>query len=482
MITIRKRISRAFLAIIILVPIAILITFNVIVSVYTEAQAEEDLLSAVDEIANTLAAEESSNLLNINPPNANLPNATPSRPNASSPNRSITEDDSQSGSLNLAAIVNSQNHSTSAELVVFNRNGELSRIFNGGSIITDDLANLIYNQTEKTNLGEISSVAFEGDTYYVVEVDYESQTLTDKVVYISKGLIIDEFVTAINIVLVIVSGVITFIALCVSTRIANAIAKPIERLTAQVECMKSDEIVAIDDKSDSLELQKLTTEINALNKRIYHHNESQKKFLHNASHELRTPLMSIQGYADGIEMGFFADAKGTANLISDQCKRLTKLVDSLLSLARAENFDASKRLEKLNISENLLDLINRYNGYAVSNNIKIETDIAPNIFAVSNSELLSGSVGNIIANAVRYAKSVVTVSLNVIGKKAVITVKDDGAGIENADNIFDRFSKGEHGNFGLGLSIAKTSIEMMNGEIKAYNDGGATFEVYIDVE
>ncbi len=191
--------------------------------------------------------------------------------------------------------------------------------------------------------------------------------------------------------------------------------------------------------------------------------------------------MSIQGYADGIEMGVFSDAKGTAHLISNQSKRLTKLVDSLLTLARAENFSINKKLEKMNISNTLIEMLNTYNGYAVNKKIKIETDINKDIFSNANSELLLSSVGNILSNVIRYAENTVKISLTKKDGKAIITVKDDGKGIENLDKIFERFSKGEDGNFGLGLSIVKTSVEMMNGAIKAFNDSGAVFEIILDV-
>ncbi len=88
-------------------------------------------------------------------------------------------------------------------------------------------------------------------------------------------------------------------------------------------------------------------------------------------------------------------------------------------------------------------------------------------------------MGNIISNAIRYAKSSVYVALSCENAKVNIVVKDDGNGIPDTDKIFDRFSKGEDGNFGLGLSIAKTSAQMMNGKIHAYNDGGAVFVIEI---
>ncbi len=460
MIPIRKRISRPFLGIIIIIPITIMVLFNIIVSFYTMKQAEEDLVSAVTNITKNLTNED-----NIKP---NLPNRP--KDNLSNSNNNIP---------NMAAIINNQTHSNSVELVVFGRNGELSKLFSSDSFVTDELAKLIYEEAETLDYNEIGSVRFSGETYYIVEVEYKTQAFTDKVVYISQGLIINDFARTINIVLLIISVIVTLISLFISTRVTSAIATPIERLTSLVETMKSDEILVINHKSDSLELNKLTDEINLLNRRIYNYHKSQKNFLHNASHELRTPLMSIQGYADGIEMGIFEDYKGTAHLISNQSKRLTKLVESLLKLAQVENFSTNKKLEKLNLSDEILDLINSYNGYAISENVLIKTDIVPNLLVNSNEELLQGAVGNIISNAIRYAKNSVTISLHKDDNKAIITIRDDGNGITDLDKIFDRFSKGEDGNFGLGLSIAKTSIEIMNGDIKVYNDSGAVFEIIL---
>ncbi|WP_409969180.1 HAMP domain-containing sensor histidine kinase [Bengtsoniella intestinalis] len=501
MTTIKRKISRPYLAIIVAIPVTIILLFNLLVYYYSQRQAEEDLLAAVDSVY-----------------------------------AGIQDDDL----LGMVSILKNYENSSSTEVIVYNGLGELSPIFNQySSFVNDEIASLAYGAISGLAEGEIGYFNYDGHKFYAVAVAYIDEDTEDTIeqtpsndrtpivankpqigtgilaerknqttettpqvetvvddatpptefntytgntlVYVSKGMVIDEFVSAINFLLLLISGIITLIAIFISTRISRSIAKPIERLTAMVENMKADEIVAIVEENDCVELQKLSTEINALSRRLYHFDQSQKKFLHNASHELRTPLMSIQGYADGIEMGVFEDAKGTAHLISDQSKRLTRLVDGLLTLARTENFNANKQLEKISLSNGLLDLLSGYTGYAMSQNIEIHHHIAPDIMVMGNQELLTSSVGNIISNGIRYATSAVSLSLKAEGKRAIITVRDDGKGIENIDHIFERFSKGEKGNFGLGLSIAKTSVEMMNGQIKAYNDQGAVFEIALDL-
>lgn len=144
-----------------------------------------------------------------------------------------------------------------------------------------------------------------------------------------------------------------------------------------------------------------------MSSRIDQYQQSQKFFLSEASHELRTPLMSIQGYADGIAMGVFEDYKGTARLISNQSKRLTRLVESLLTLARTEHFNDHRTLEQLELDEFLQELLDRYQGIAEAEKKRIESDIQPGISVQGNEELFAATVGNILSNAIRYARTTV---------------------------------------------------------------------------
>lgn len=90
---------------------------------------------------------------------------------------------------------------------------------------------------------------------------------------------------------------------------------------------------------------------------------------------------------------------------------------------------------------------------------------------------MTGAVGNIISNAIRYANSQIMITLKCNENNIIITIKDDGEGIKDTNHIFDRFAKGQDGNFGLGLSIAQSSMKKMNASIKAFNDDGAVFEI-----
>ena len=91
---------------------------------------------------------------------------------------------------------------------------------------------------------------------------------------------------------------------------------------------------------------------------------------------------------------------------------------------------------------------------------------------------------NLLTNAIRYAKK--TVTMLVTAKKGLIsiTVSDDGEGISEKDlpHLFDRCYKGKGGNFGIGLTIARSAAQNMGGELRAANlpAGGAVFTLVLN--
>lgn len=441
MVTIRKKISKPFLLIILAMPIAIIIIFNVIVSNYSKIKGEEEINKTVIAIANEL---------------------------------------DQDDTITLSAVMKTQLLNSGAQIIVYDKKGDAYEVLNKqDSFVNEELTNIVYEKIENLNYQQIYSFRHDSSTYYITQIEYNNTRLTDKVVYISKGLIQDEFVIIINVVLILVSIVITIIALVIAKRVTNDIVYPIEQISDKLKNMDSNKLEIIDTYNSTIEVENLTVEINKLNKRIKENNEKQKNFLQNASHELRTPLMSIEGYATGIEMGVFKDYKNTASLISIHSKRLTKIVDSLLKIARAENLN-KEELIKINLSESIYNIIGIYQGYATNSKINIKTNIEDNVNVVAIEELLVSSIGNVLSNAIKYATSKIVITLKTKENEVIIQIKDDGKGIEDKSIIFKKFQKGKDGNYGLGLSIAKSSIDALNGTIKGHNNKGAIFEIRLN--
>lgn len=220
--------------------------------------------------------------------------------------------------------------------------------------------------------------------------------------------------------------------------------------------------------------------MNRMSGQLMRYDQNQKNFFQNVSHELRNPLMSISGYAQGIEQGIFQPPKDAAHTILTESLRLTEVVNSLLTLSRLESGPQDIALGPVRVIETVEDCLDRLNGLAVQQGISLV--LAPfdrSITVCGEEELLGKVLENLLTNAIRYAKTTVTVSVKTGKAQAAISVSDDGDGIEEKDlpHLFERCYKGKGGNFGIGLAIAHSAAEKMEGRLEAANHGisGAVF-------
>ncbi|WP_187119261.1 sensor histidine kinase [Clostridium polynesiense] len=230
----------------------------------------------------------------------------------------------------------------------------------------------------------------------------------------------------------------------------------------------------------TIEIEELNLSIHKLAKRLFDYYNAQKIAMENASHELRTPLTSIQGYAEGIKYKVFDDINEPLDIIIDASIHLRDVVKSILKLSEMDSHSVKVMYKKVSLYGSLNRILNQLRGAAFKNNKAIKLEGDEDLIIYIDEKLLSQAVINIVSNGLRYAKEKVTVEFEETPENVVIHIMDDGYGIkeEDIENIFTRFYKGEKGNLGLGLSIAKSSIKYLDGEITAYNLGyGACFDI-----
>lgn len=269
-------------------------------------------------------------------------------------------------------------------------------------------------------------------------------------------------------------------------KICNSLSKSILILSQDTK-----ELVNSCYKTDKLktfcfsEVQELNISINRLAKKLLDYHNSQKIAIANASHDLRTPLMSIQGYAEGIKYNVFDDINEPLDIIIEESINLRDLIKSILTLSELDSRNLEKTYESLNIYTLLNHLANKLRGLAYKSNKTISIYGDKDIYINTDEMLLSQGITNILSNALRYAKQKVIISFQVNNNSILIRIEDDGDGIceEDLDNLFTRFYKGKNGSFGLGLSIAQSSIKYLDGDIVAYNSKeGACFDIHLALE
>lgn len=291
---------------------------------------------------------------------------------------------------------------------------------------------------------------------------------------------------AVNLVLLSILTITAFIASFISKRISAKISEPIITLSNYAKKIGDREYNIEKLNFDHNEIGDLADSMYNMSEKLSAYHKTMKSFLENASHELRTPLMSIQGYGEAIKYGVTEDEKKAADIIIEESKRLTSIVEDLLYLSKIDSYQDKLELEQLKAEDLLKSCIERVNGITVNNHKNISLHCSDhNIIFKVDEEKLSRAVINILGNCLRYAEKNIDVYLESKEGKVIITIKDDGMGFEKEDleNMFERFYKGKGGKHGLGLAITKSIVEKHKGKIIAYNEekNGANFKIILPI-
>ena len=228
------------------------------------------------------------------------------------------------------------------------------------------------------------------------------------------------------------------------------------------------------------ELCELEGEINHMQEKLAQADQAERTFFQNASHELRTPLMSISGYAQGIQCGVFEDVAQAASVILDESTRLTEVVDGILTLTRMDQLRYQVVPVELAVNGFIEERLECLEGFAYSKIIKLVFQPGEEHKIITDAMLLERAFSNVMSNCIRYAGTQVAVAVREKEGDILITVTDDGPGFPDGgtEHLFDRFYKGKGGNHGLGLAIARCSMEYMGGSVRAADtQKGAEFEI-----
>jgi heavy metal sensor kinase len=239
------------------------------------------------------------------------------------------------------------------------------------------------------------------------------------------------------------------------------------------------------------ELQHLARVFNELLTRLDGSFEEMRGFVADASHELRTPLAIIRGEADVAlsddrEPAEYRDA---LVIIQDEAKRVSRIVDDMMALARADAGQRQLRVEEFYLNDLVEECCKAATVLTVSRGVSLTTVPTPDISFRGDQDLLRRMLLNLLDNAIKYTPNGGSVSVGVECEqdRVKIIVADTGIGIaaSHAERVFDRFYRVDKsrsradGGTGLGLAIAKWVAEAHNGsiELSSQPGQGSTFTV-----
>jgi len=278
--------------------------------------------------------------------------------------------------------------------------------------------------------------------------------------------------------------------------LANQALRPVDRITRAAQ-----EIGVAGDLSKRVplptrmdELGRLAATFNRMIARLEAAFERQRQFTSDASHELRTPLAVMRG---DIEIALRRRRTPeeyqqvlTSNL--EEIMRLSRLVEDLLTLARADVGQTALRCEPVSLDKLCQQMVEYISPLAQMRDQTLVYEPPPSTPIVIKGDVqrLKQLLLNLLDNAIKYTPvgGHITLGLKTEGKEAVMWISDTGRGIpaEDLPHIFERFfrhsrstsDKGASG-FGLGLSIVKWIVDSHGGKIDATSQvgQGTTFTV-----
>ena len=370
---------------------------------------------------------------------------------------------------------------TSGNAILLDADGSLLTILHGDETAGTDLAAYF------TENGQV-----EGVQYKVLKVDSGSYavSVTDDPITSGQYLLTYVDVTSllsltgrINLMLLIVILTAVILSVFLSRIFAGTVAKPVQMLSSFAHEIGHGDLRQQEFSFHDIEFDDLAVSMNHMVSDLNEARQKQEIFFQNVSHELRTPLTSIRGNAEGIVYGVM-EPQAAAKVILSESNKLSGMVEDILYLSRMSKAAPEGTVEPLDLRE-VLDLcVSEQHVEAerrgISFNFSFDEDPVLVPIRAQDAQRL---FGNLLSNAIRYAKEQITLTCRTENGSVFVSVADDGPGIpaEDLPHIFERFYKGKGGKHGIGLAIAQAVAESCRGTLSAHNDGGAVFEVTFPV-
>lgn len=233
-------------------------------------------------------------------------------------------------------------------------------------------------------------------------------------------------------------------------------------------------------KKSVKEIDELQYAFNSMADALEDLEKSRSSFVANVSHELKTPMTTIGGFIDGIIDGTIDSEHRDyyLKIVSDEVKRLSRLVVSMLNMSKIESGELTLSISKFNISDMLLKIFLSFERQIEAKKIHIEG--LANIGSVSieaDPDMINQVFYNLVDNAVKFTDIGGTISIytETDGEYFTAYLRNTGKGIspDDLERIFDRFYKADKSrsldakSAGLGLFIVKSIVELHDGKIYA---------------
>ena len=345
-------------------------------------------------------------------------------------------------------------------------------------------------ETVKSGRAWRESTTVENQPLYIYSTPVISQGRITSVVQVARPAMEQEGALGVLRGLLMLGTVLaTLTAFGVGWVLSGAALRPINRLTQTARAIGAERNFdrRVEHSGPNDELGRLATTFNQMLSELqsaFHQTQqsllAQRRFVADASHELRTPLTTIRGNLGLLQRRPPISPDDREAVLGDsveETERLMRLVQSLLTLARADAGQAV-RTEPVAVQPTVEDVVRQTQRLAPDHRVTAEA--IPDLVVLAERDMLKQTLLILLDNAVKFTPpgGVITISAVAQGANAAITVRDTGVGIapEALPHIFTRFYRTDTARTGdgagLGLSIAQSLVEAYHGAITVSSQVG----------
>ena len=303
---------------------------------------------------------------------------------------------------------------------------------------------------------------------------------------------VDSTVSTLRIQLIIITGIMVILAIMLAIIISKRISNPIEQINQSAKALAMGNYETEFHGTGYLEIKELSDTLNTAAKELSKVDRLRRELIANISHDLRTPLSFIYSYAEMMHDFPNEVTPEQSQIIMDETKRLTSLVNDMLDISLLEAGVSKLNKTNYNLTESLRKTIDRMNELVKNEGYKLDFEYSEDIYIFADEVKITQVFYNLLLNAITHSgdDKTVMVRQSIKENSVRIEVIDHGEGIKQSDlpYIWERYYKVDKKHkrpimgTGLGLSIVKKVIEMHDGKYGVESEEGKGSVFWFEIE
>ena len=360
-----------------------------------------------------------------------------------------------------------------------------------GLIIDENYLKSVLASDFVSNTGMVEGL-YEDSRYVVALPIKDSQERSVGIVMVSSPMTNNRLLLdRMSDIFLFVSVLVVLVAVMLMILLARQQAQPLRDMAKAARAFGHGQLqarVQVDESSPE-EVQELALAFNNMASSLQKSEYQRQEFVANVSHELKTPMTTIAGMVDGMLDGTIPPEKQKhyMQMVSDETKRLSRLVRSMLDISRLQDQGGipEEKKTRFDLCECAGQTLITFEQKILAKNLDVDVQFPDHpVFTFANQDYIVQVIYNLLDNAVKFCPEEGTLGLRVrcSDTKCYLSVSNDGKTIppEELPLVFDRFHKLDKSRaqnrdgWGLGLYIVKTIIDYHGENISVSSDKGTT--------